>query len=38
MEEEKTEVIEASQSLGASTPDLFDPIPVEYDEEVEDGD
>ena len=38
MEEEKTEAIEASQSLGASTPDLFEPIPVEYDEEVEDGD
>ena len=38
MEEEKTETIEASQSLGASTPDLFDPIPVEYDEEVENGD
>ena len=32
------EKIEASQSLGASTPDLFDPITVEYDEEVEDGD
>lgn len=38
MEEEKIEVIEASQSLGASTPDLFEPVPVEYDEEVEDGD
>ena len=38
MEEEKTGAIEASRSLGASTPDLFEPIPVEYDEEAEDGD
>lgn len=38
MADEKTEVIEASQSLGADAPDLFEPVPVEYDEEVEDGD
>lgn len=38
MAEEKTEVIEASQSLGADTPDLFEPVQIEYDGEDEDGD
>jgi hypothetical protein len=32
------EKIEASQSLGASTPDLFEPIEIRYDEEADDGD
>lgn len=38
MAEEKTEVIEASQSLGADAPDLFKPVQIDYDGEDEDGD
>lgn len=34
MDEEK---IEASQSLGADMPDLFEPVEITYDEEADDG-